>query len=184
MPLELLRRQGLSFYAAHQQAGTDENEEFNIREWPTFSFDACPGILGDFVSLATRDSEADPAAVCITSLVRFCAEVYCYAPKKAHIFLWEKRYIRPDFLSLFAAIPVRPERAHHGIQWQNCLAGGCAGRRNCASGGCRFQRGKAEAHYPLEKGWRFMPAICRKRKLNACKNKTPMKFFPTRGTSD
>lgn len=70
------------------QPATDE--EFDIKEWPRFSMDACPGILGDFVSLATRDSEADPAAVCITALVRFCAEVYGIAPNKGpHILVGE-----------------------------------------------------------------------------------------------
>lgn len=70
------------------QPATDE--EFDIKEWPKFSMDACPGILGDFVSLATRDSEADPAAVCITALVRFCAEVYGIAPNKGpHILVGE-----------------------------------------------------------------------------------------------
>lgn len=61
---------------------TPDPEDITIKEWPVFSFDACPGILGAFVKLATRDSEADPAAVAITTLVRFCAEIYGHAPNQ------------------------------------------------------------------------------------------------------
>lgn len=46
--------------------------------WPRLSRVALPGIVGEFVRLATRDSEADPAAVLATFLVRFGAEVYGY----------------------------------------------------------------------------------------------------------
>jgi hypothetical protein len=65
---------------AHQEVPPEDLSGLNLKEWPQFSFDACPGILGEFVRLTTRDSEADPAAVCITALVRFGAEVYGYAP--------------------------------------------------------------------------------------------------------
>ena len=60
----------------------DDPEDMPLKAWPQFSFAACPGIVGDFVSLATRDSEADPAAVCVTMLARFAAEVYGYATGK------------------------------------------------------------------------------------------------------
>ncbi|MCL2124180.1 MAG: DUF6371 domain-containing protein, partial [Desulfovibrionaceae bacterium] len=63
------------------QAG-DDLEDMHLNEWPQFSFAACPGIVGDFVSLAIRDSEADPAAVCVTFLARFAAEVYGHAEGK------------------------------------------------------------------------------------------------------
>jgi len=43
--------------------------------WPVLSDEALPGIVGDFVRLATRNSEADPAAVLATLLVRFGIEV-------------------------------------------------------------------------------------------------------------
>lgn len=46
--------------------------------WPRLSRIALPGIVGEFVDLATRNSEADPAAVLATFLVRFGAEVYGY----------------------------------------------------------------------------------------------------------
>lgn len=71
-------------------APNDNPDDLVLKEWPRFSFDACPGILGEFVRLATRDSEADPAAVCITALVRFGAEVYGYAPDKGpHLYVGE-----------------------------------------------------------------------------------------------
>lgn len=52
----------------------------SIRPWPILSPDALPGLAGDFVNLATRDSEADPAAVLATLLARFGAEVYAHRP--------------------------------------------------------------------------------------------------------
>ena len=76
-----------------------------------FSWEACPGILGEFVRLATRDSEADPAAVCITALVRFCAEVYGLAPNYGpHIHVGET--IHPP--RLFAVICGNSSKARKG----------------------------------------------------------------------
>ncbi|MFG6376364.1 MAG: hypothetical protein K1W05_10690, partial [Desulfovibrio sp.] len=90
---------------------TAPEDEFDIKEWPKFSMDACPGILGDFVSLATRDSEADPAAVCITALVRFCAEVYGIAPNRGpHILVGET--VHPP--RLFAVICGNSSKARKG----------------------------------------------------------------------
>lgn len=43
-------------------------------EWPTLSLAALPGLLGEFVEDACRNSEADPAAVAATFLVRFGIE--------------------------------------------------------------------------------------------------------------
>lgn len=40
------------------------------KPWPILSEDALPGIIGKFVHLATKDSEADPAAVLATFLIR------------------------------------------------------------------------------------------------------------------
>ncbi len=50
------------------------------KTWPKLSERAMPGIVGDFVRLATRNSEADPAAVLATFLTRFGAEVSGHAP--------------------------------------------------------------------------------------------------------
>lgn len=47
----------------------------SVSPWPTLSLDALPGFIGEFVALATRNSEADPAAVLTTALVRFSAEL-------------------------------------------------------------------------------------------------------------
>ena len=57
--------------------------EFNddsVRPWPELSPVALPGVIGEFVTLATRNSEADPAAVLATLLVRFGVEVYGLPP--------------------------------------------------------------------------------------------------------
>ena len=44
--------------------------------------DALPGLVGRFVELATRSSEADRAAVLLTLLTRFGVEVYAFAPNQ------------------------------------------------------------------------------------------------------
>ena len=51
-----------------------DDEKLN-EKWPVLSDIAMPGIVGNFVSLATRKSEADPAAVLATFLVRFGVEI-------------------------------------------------------------------------------------------------------------
>ena len=92
-----------------------DTEDITIKEWPMFSFEACPGILGEFVKLATRDSEADPAAVAITALVRFCAEIYGHASDNAlgqgpHLYIGET--IHPP--RLFAVICGNSSKARKG----------------------------------------------------------------------
>jgi hypothetical protein len=52
-----------------------EEWEPTIKEWPVLDQRACRGIAGDFVALAAESSEADPAAILITFLVRFGVEV-------------------------------------------------------------------------------------------------------------
>lgn len=89
----------------------DDPNDLTIKEWPVFSWNACPGILGEFVKLATRDSEADPAAVCITALVRFCAEIYGHVPNKGpHIYIGET--VHPP--RLFAVICGNSSKARKG----------------------------------------------------------------------
>jgi len=96
---------------ALQESSPDDLNDLAIKAWPRFSFDACPGILGEFVDLATRDSEADPAAVCITALVRFGAEVYGYAPNRGpHVYVGET--IHPP--RLFAVICGNSSKARKG----------------------------------------------------------------------
>ena len=90
-----------------------EPEDFLLNEWPQFSWQACPGLLGAFVDLATQDSEADPAAVCITTLVRFGAELYGYggiSPKGPHIYVGET--VHPP--RLFAVICGNSSKARKG----------------------------------------------------------------------
>lgn len=90
--------------------GTDD---LTLKEWPRFSWDACPGLLGDFVRLATRDSEADPAAVCVTTLVRFGAEVYSYGGRSGlgpHFYIGET--IHPP--RLFTVICGNSSKARKG----------------------------------------------------------------------
>jgi len=94
-----------------QSAEAPDAEEIKIKEWPEFSAMACPGILGEFVRLATRDSEADPAAIAITTLVRFCAEVFGHAPGKGpHISVGET--IHPP--RLFAVICGNTSKSRKG----------------------------------------------------------------------
>ena len=90
-------------------------EDISIKEWPVFPFTACPGLLGEFVKLATRDSEADPAAICVTALVRFCAEVYGHASGNAsgqgpHIYIGET--VHPP--RLFAVLCGNSSKARKG----------------------------------------------------------------------
>lgn len=90
---------------------TSDPEDITIKEWPVFSFDACPGILGEFVKLATRDSEADPVAIAITALVRFCSEVHGHAPNQGpHIYVGET--VHPP--RLFAVICGNSSKARKG----------------------------------------------------------------------
>jgi hypothetical protein len=52
----------------------DWKDVLSIPEWPTLDDAAMPGAIGEFVDLASRNSEADPAAILATLLVRFAAE--------------------------------------------------------------------------------------------------------------
>lgn len=90
-----------------------DTDDLTVKEWPRFSWDACPGLLGDFVRLATRNSEADPAAVCITALVRFGAEVYSYGGRSGpgpHFYIGETSH--PP--RLFAVICGNSSKARKG----------------------------------------------------------------------
>lgn len=86
------RMGGLATAIQTDTAPAPDTDDLTLKEWPRFSWDACPGLLGDFVRLATRDSEADPAAVCVTTLVRFGAEVYSYGGRSGlgpHFYIGE-----------------------------------------------------------------------------------------------
>ena len=63
------------------------------------------------MKLATRSSEADPAAVAITALVRFCAEIYGHAPNQGpHLYIGET--VHPP--RLFAVICGNSSKARKG----------------------------------------------------------------------
>ena len=113
LPVEEFRQKAGKRYpglAPSIQAGEDL-EDMPLKEWPKFPFEACPGIVGEFVSLATRDSEADPAAVCVTMLARFAAEVYGLAEGKGpHIYVGET--LHPP--RLFAVICGNSSKARKG----------------------------------------------------------------------
>lgn len=105
------RFQGLAPSISMSETPTPDPEDITIKEWPVFSFDTCPGILGEFVKLATRNSEADPAAVAITALVRFCAEVYGHMPDKGpHLYIGETVHAP----RLFAVICGNSSKARKG----------------------------------------------------------------------
>ncbi len=64
-----------------------------IRTWPKLERAALPGIVGDFVDLATDGSEADPAAVLATMLVRFGVEAGSPEPSaRPHVYVGESRH--------------------------------------------------------------------------------------------
>jgi len=53
----------------------EEEIDLALPEWPKLDPKALHGVAGEFVALATENSEADPAAVLATFLVRFGVEV-------------------------------------------------------------------------------------------------------------
>lgn len=59
---------------------TQRKGQHMANPWPKLSVVALPGLVGECVDLATQHSECDPAAICITLLARFGAEVYGMAP--------------------------------------------------------------------------------------------------------
>jgi hypothetical protein len=84
LPVEVFRHNAGKRYSglAPNIQEREDLEDMHLNAWPRFPSAACPGFVGDFVALATRDSEADPAAVCVTMLARFAAEVYGHAEGK------------------------------------------------------------------------------------------------------
>ena len=77
-PADRHRKEYSSFVIASRQqtpAADPEEWEPTIKEWPVMDRKAYRGLAGDFVALASEKSEADPAAILITFLVRFGVEV-------------------------------------------------------------------------------------------------------------
>ncbi|NCC04832.1 MAG: hypothetical protein EOM37_12525 [Proteobacteria bacterium] len=64
-----------------------------VKVWPRLEQAALHGIVGEFVDLATEGSEADPAAVLATTLVRFGVEAGSPDPNaRPHIYVGESRH--------------------------------------------------------------------------------------------
>ncbi|WP_157137618.1 hypothetical protein [Solidesulfovibrio carbinoliphilus] len=96
-----------------QRANVSQADEWEpeIRPWPSLSREALPGITGAFVELATRASEADPAAVLATFLTRFGAEVYGRESGKGPIlYVGETKH----YSRLFTAIIGASSKARKG----------------------------------------------------------------------
>lgn len=53
----------------------DDAGPIDTASWPSLQSETLTGFVGEFVELATRNSEADPAAVLATILTRFGAEL-------------------------------------------------------------------------------------------------------------
>jgi len=82
-----------------------------VGNWPVLDRAALPGILGDFVDLATCDSEADPAAVLATMLVRFSVEACSPDPGiRPHVYVGESKH-EPR---IFAVIGGKSSKARKG----------------------------------------------------------------------
>ncbi len=62
-------------------AAGDDVDDITIKEWPVLDDKAFHGFAGRFVRFATENSEADPAAVLVTLLVRLGVEI-------PHVSLW------------------------------------------------------------------------------------------------
>ena len=85
------------------------------RPWPVLSPKALAGIVGDFVKLATRKSEADPAAILATFLTRFGTELCGFAPKSGPYVQVSDGWHRPR---LFTAIVGDSSKARKGTSAQ------------------------------------------------------------------
>jgi len=81
------------------------------KPWPVLNRAALPGLAGDFVDLATANSEADPAAVLTTLLVRFGCEAGGPDPAtRPHMFIGDSRH-EPR---LFAVVVGQSGKARKG----------------------------------------------------------------------
>jgi hypothetical protein len=83
----------------------------SLKEWPMLPPETLPGFIGEFVAVACTDSEADPAAVLVTLLVRFGVEVYGFKPDCGPYFRVGETIHPPR---LFAVIVGESSRARKG----------------------------------------------------------------------
>ena len=82
-----------------------------VRPWPVLQPEALSGLAGEFVIMATRDSEADPFAVLITFLTRFGAEVHGFTAD-AGPYVWVGETWHPP--RVYAVIAGASSRARKG----------------------------------------------------------------------
>jgi phage/plasmid primase-like uncharacterized protein len=66
-----------SILHVESRSSCPEEWEPTINDWPVMDQRAYRGLAGEFTALASEKSEADPAAILITFLVRFGVEVGC-----------------------------------------------------------------------------------------------------------
>ena len=78
-----------------------EDTALYLPEWPKLSEEALYGFAGEFVRLATRESEGDPAAVLVTFLARFAAEIYGYeSGRGAFIRIGDTKHVPRLFIAI------------------------------------------------------------------------------------
>jgi len=98
-------------YLPPKDATLESWEPTILKPWPVLDRAALPGLAGDFVDLATTNSEADPAAVLATFLVRFACEAGGPDPAtRPHILIGDSRH-EPR---LFAVVAGKSSKARKG----------------------------------------------------------------------
>lgn len=102
-------------YSSYNSSDDLENWTPAEKTWPILQRAAMPGIIGDFVDVATENSEADPAAVLSTFLVRLGVEAGSPdIATRPHVFVGETRH-EPR---LFAVVTGKSSKARKGTSAQ------------------------------------------------------------------
>jgi hypothetical protein len=84
--------------------------EPEVLEWPILPKAAEHGMAGDFVELATSNSEADPAAVLVTFLARFAAEI----GNGPHLMVGDTKHPARMFTAIVGATSKARKGTSHG----------------------------------------------------------------------
>jgi len=87
-----------------------EDWEPNLKDWPKLGSKALLGVVGEFVTMATENSEADPAAVLITFLTRFGIE----CSPNPHIMVGDTKH----YARLFVAVVGDTSKSRKGTSAQ------------------------------------------------------------------
>ncbi|NCC85551.1 MAG: hypothetical protein EOM03_15695 [Clostridia bacterium] len=102
-------------YSSYNSSDDLENWTPAEKTWPILQRAAMPGIIGDFVDVSTENSEADPAAVLATFLVRLGVEAGSPdIATRPHVFVGETRH-EPR---LFAVVTGKSSKARKGTSAQ------------------------------------------------------------------